>query len=125
MRIWSAAAILAIAACSSNVPQTPPLANAALRATNVAPDLELRPPVLRFNLKHPKDKTEKVLGYAPDGSSHTDCVTLGIADVDYEYVKGHTGYFLISPEHQGKCEVGFDHSGKKLKSKTLPVIVKD
>jgi hypothetical protein len=119
-------AIVTIAACSSNLQQMPSGSNSSLlNAATVSPDLKLRPPELVFNLKHPKSKTEKVLGYAPGGSSHTDCETLGVASVGYERVQGHTGYFLISPLHQGQCEVGFDHSvsGKKLKTKTLPVVV--
>lgn len=120
------AAIVTIAACSSTLQPEPSVSNPSLLKTaDVSPDLKLRPPELTFNLKHPKNKTEKVLGYAPNGSSHTDCETLGVADVEYERVQGHTGYFLISPLHQGRCEVGFDHtiSSKKVKTKTLPVTV--
>jgi hypothetical protein len=127
-RIICAAALLAVAGCAGGAPSQGVVANpVAASPQALSPALKLQPRELHFNLQHPKSKTEKVLGYNPGGSYHTDCSTLGIATIAYEHGKGRNADFLISPLHEGKCEVGFVHapSGKTPKTKTLPIIVNE
>jgi hypothetical protein len=119
-----AIAILTTPACSAGM-QAPTVVNQSNFAKIISPDLRLRPQTLRFNLKDTKDKTEEVVGYEPGGSYHEDCSTLGIATISYEYVRGHNAFFLVAPTHEGRCEIGFDHTGaKKVKTKTLLVNVR-
>ncbi|MGA8099450.1 MAG: hypothetical protein WB810_12425 [Candidatus Cybelea sp.] len=120
-----AIAIVMTAACSAGMQAPPVGGQPSQMAKAISPDLRLRPPTLRFNLKDPKNKTEEVVGYEPGGSYHEDCSTLGIATISYESIRGHNAFFLITPTHEGRCEIGFDHSGaKKVKTKTLLVNVR-
>ncbi len=124
-RISCIALIIAASACSSSAPSAPPVESGLVPNTfEASPDLQLRPRKLRFKDAQSPSKTEEVLGYEPGGSYHEDCSTLGVATIGYGNTKGRKSFFLITPLHQGKCEIGFVHSvSGHAKLKTLLVTV--
>jgi hypothetical protein len=124
-RVSCIALVIAASACSSNATSGPPVGSGLVpNSFQASPDLQLQPRKLHFKDAQSPSKTEEVRGYEPGGSYHEDCSTLGVATIGYPNTKGRKSFFLITPLHQGKCEIGFVHSvSGKDKLKTLPVTV--